>query len=79
MISHCSSPCIYKCRTPECDGTLKPDGHTKVRWSALNPDGLACESPMVRVQSPKSDGSNCSHKNTNIVSVIYIICLYASR
>lgn len=43
-------------RTPKCDGNLKFDGHAKVRWSEQNPNGMTCQSLMVRVQSPKSDG-----------------------
>lgn len=36
--------------TPKCTE------YPKVRWSAPNPDALTRQSPIVLVQSPKSDG-----------------------
>lgn len=37
------------CGDSKCNGTLKSDSQAKVLWSALNPDGLARQSPMVCV------------------------------
>lgn len=47
---------MYGSTAVKCDGTLNAsDGHAKVQRSAPNPDGLTRQSPMVRVQSAKSD------------------------
>lgn len=50
---HIPGTCIHipVCSTSNCDGTLKHNGHTKVWWFVLNPDGLTHFSPMVHMQS----------------------------
>lgn len=72
--------------TLKCNASLKSDGHAKDRWFALNPDGLARQSPMVQVESPKPDGVTRQSPMTLIRLIKHIYCfrvhmvrLYASR
>lgn len=54
--------------TPMRDGTLKSDDNAKIRWSVPKPDSMTRQSPMVLI---------FSNFSTNIVSVMYMIRLFA--